>query len=108
VYLKLVRIISFNVYNLIITSFFTQDFLEANQAVSFFVKRKILRDAISVQSLTLENGQTREKLVIKRATAFYGPVMILRYPMGINEEEWIEEMSKFPNMDANRMIAFDE
>jgi hypothetical protein len=77
--------------------------LEASQAVSFFIK--VFRDVASVQSLTLENGQTGEKLVIKGKTEGRDPVTIARYPMGTNEEELIEEMSKFPNRD-NRYIAF--
>jgi hypothetical protein len=86
--------------------------LEANQAVSIFVKLQILcrlqilrRDAASVQSQTLENSQTREKLVIKGATGFYTPTTISRYPFGTNEEEWSEEMSQCQNID-NRMIKF--
>jgi hypothetical protein len=78
--------------------------LEATQAVSFFVKLQNFR-VVHVQSLTLENSQTREKLVIKGATAFDGPAMISRYPMGTNEQVWIEEMSQRPNID-NRMITF--
>jgi hypothetical protein len=85
----------------------TQDFLEATQAVSFFVKLKIVCAAISVQSQTLENSQTREKLVIKGATEFDGSATISRYPMGTNEQEWIEEMSQRPNIYTNRMIKFD-
>jgi hypothetical protein len=85
----------------------TQDFLEANQAVSFFVKLIIFGATASVQSLTLENSQTREKLVIKEATRIYNLATISRYQMGTNEEGWIEEMSQFPKMDANREIVFN-
>jgi hypothetical protein len=63
------------------------------------------RDDDSVQSLTLENGKTREKLVIKGANGDYRPVTISRYPMGTNEKEWIEELSQHSNMD-NRKIEF--
>jgi hypothetical protein len=82
--------------------------LEANQqAVSFFIKLEICGQASSV---TLENGQTREKLVIKGANTDYHPVTISRYPMEINEEEWEEEMSKHSKFDywqINRKIIFD-
>jgi hypothetical protein len=79
--------------------------LEANQAVSFFIKLLFFRDAASVRSLTLENGQTKEKLVIKGANEDYDPVTISRCPMGTNEEEWIDEMSKL-NIH-NRRIEFN-
>jgi hypothetical protein len=79
--------------------------LEANQAVSFFVNLKDFRDDANVQSLTLENGQTQEKLVIKGTTRRH--VSISRFPMGTNEEEWIEEMNQRPNTD-NRKIEFFE
>jgi hypothetical protein len=85
-----------------------QDFLKVNQqAVSFFIKLEKFRDQTSVQSLTLENGQTQEKLVIKGANERYDPVTILRCPMGANEEEWIEEISQNLNTDSNREIIFD-
>jgi hypothetical protein len=81
--------------------------MEATQAYSFFIKLSKFRDEASVQSLTLENGKTREKLVIKGANESYDPVeTISRYPMGTNEEEWNEEMSQFPKID-NRTIKFD-
>jgi hypothetical protein len=81
--------------------------MEATQAVSFFIKLSKFRDDASVQSLTLENGQTQEKLVIKGENESYHPVVtISRCPMGTNEEEWGEEMSQPPNFD-NRTIKFD-
>jgi hypothetical protein len=83
-----------------------QDFLEANQAVTFFIKLEKFRGAASAQSLTLENRKTLEKLVIKRANGDYDPVTISRYPMWTNEEEWVEEMSQHLNTD-NRTIEFD-
>jgi hypothetical protein len=77
--------------------------LEANQAVSFFIELdEDFRDVASVQSLTLENSQTQEKLVIK-GTALC--MTISRYPMGTNEEKWVKEMSQRPNTD-NRRIEF--
>jgi hypothetical protein len=81
--------------------------LEANQAVSFFIKLTSFRDDDSVQSLTLKNGQTQEKLVTKGigTNENYDYVTISRYPMGTNEEEWIKEMRQHPNID-NREIDF--
>jgi hypothetical protein len=80
--------------------------LEANQAVSYFILPTFFRDDDSVQSLTLENGKTREKLVIKGANENSIPVVtISRYPIGTNEKEWIEELSQHSNMD-NRKIEF--
>jgi hypothetical protein len=81
--------------------------LEANQAISFFVKLQIACAAVIAQSQTLENSQTREKLVIKVATSVNDPTTISRYPMGTNEQEWIGELSQCPNIDANRRIVFD-
>jgi hypothetical protein len=76
--------------------------LEANQAVSFFIKLKNFRDQTIVQPLILENGKTQEKMVIK-GTSHY--LSISRYPMGTNEEEWEEEISKRINI-YNRQILF--
>jgi hypothetical protein len=80
--------------------------LEASQPVSFFIKLENFRDQANVQSLTLENGQTQEKLelVIKGVIPGHDSAMISRYPMGTNEE-WIEAMSQFSNID-NRKIEF--
>jgi hypothetical protein len=75
----------------------------ANLAVSFSNKLGRFRDADNVQSLILENGQTREKLAIKGKTRGLEYVSILRYPLGTNEEERIEEIRKHPNID-NRII----
>jgi hypothetical protein len=82
--------------------------LEASQAVSFLIYLKHFRDEVSVQSLTLENGHTQEKLVIRGTNEFlYEPaVSISRCPMGTNEEEWIQEMSQHTNR-YNRIIEFD-
>jgi hypothetical protein len=78
----------------------TQDFLEANQAVSFHINLTFILDDSTAQSLTLENGQTREKLAIKGQARY---VTISRYPMGTNEEEWKEMIN--PNL-GNRTIHF--
>jgi hypothetical protein len=81
---------------------FSQDFLDANQAVSFFACIFDLdmdltdsRYAASVQSISLTNDKTQEKLVIKGI----GPhpehfvMKIARYPMGATEE-WPKEVWK--------------
>jgi hypothetical protein len=82
--------------------------LEANQAVSFFIELEMFRGQASVQSLTLENSKTREKLVIEGVTRDFDHVVkISRYPMGTNEEELNKVMSQYPNTD-NRKIEFDE
>jgi hypothetical protein len=95
----------FTIY--VILVIFTQEFLGANQAVSFFIKLRQFRDEDNVQTLILENDQRREKLVIKGKTRGLEYVSILRYPMGTNEKEWIEEMSQRTNID-NRTIIFDD
>jgi hypothetical protein len=78
--------------------------LEATQAISFFIRLSSFR-APSVQTLTLENSQTREKLVIKGETETqgYDSVSISRYPLGTNEDEWIKEMKQRPNMDSRKI-----
>jgi hypothetical protein len=83
--------------------------LEANQAVSFLIYLKYFRDEASVQSLTLENGQTQEKLVIQGKTELHDHdyVTISRYPMGISEEEWIKVMCQHPTIHKHRSIEFD-
>jgi hypothetical protein len=75
---------------------FLQDFLENNVlAVSFFVKvynpSPWLHVARNVQSESVDNNMTQDKLVIKRVDNDY--VTISRYPMAA-QVEWIEEMQK--------------
>jgi hypothetical protein len=79
--------------------------LDATQAVSFFIELEDFREEANVQPLTLENGKTQEKLVIRGTND--DSVKISRYPMGMNEKEWIEEMSKGPSI-CNRKIGFSE
>jgi hypothetical protein len=88
----------------------TQDFLEANQAVSFFIRFHMFRDEDSVQSLTLENGKTHEKLVIRGKTGDNKFLSISRCPMGTNEAEWIEEIiiDFKDHRIINRHIAFKQ
>jgi hypothetical protein len=104
-------------YNNLTLSNFSQDFLEANgQAVSFFVKvynpSPWLNLASYVQSESVDNNMTQEKLVIKGVDNEY--VTILRYPMAARLE-WIEKMEKsFENLeeewnngDQKRRIELD-
>jgi hypothetical protein len=70
--------------------------LDANQAVSFSAFITGYHNAAIVQSISLANDKTQEKLVIEGND---GPdpakfVKISRYPMGATEE-WIEEMENF-------------
>jgi hypothetical protein len=102
----LIRINSFTCLKFKFLAIFTQDFTEANQAVSFFIKLYNFHDNASVQSLILENGQTQEKLVIKGKSRSRDFVRILRYPIGTNEKEWVEEMSQHTNTH-NRTIEFN-
>jgi hypothetical protein len=65
--------------------------LEVNQtAISFFVYL-YFENATNVQSVTLENGKTQEKLVIRREA--FG-MSISRHPIGATEK-WIEEMNQY-------------
>jgi hypothetical protein len=75
---------------------------KVNQAVSFFIKLENFYDADRILSVTLENSQTREKLVFKSKTGY---VTISRYPMGTNRKEW-KEMCQHPNHD--RQVVFEK
>jgi hypothetical protein len=69
--------------------------LDANQAVSFFACFLGRHGGANVQSISLTNDKTQEKLVIEAIDPNLGYlVMISRYPMGATEE-WIEEMGNF-------------
>jgi hypothetical protein len=71
--------------------------LDANQAVSFVAyigNPRQLRHAINVQSISLTNDKTQEKLVIKGNDLHPEDfVTISRYPMGMEAkaEEWTKE-----------------
>jgi hypothetical protein len=73
-----------------------QDFLEASgQAVSFFVKvynPSPWLNLIRIQSDSVDNNMTQEKLVIK-GEEDNDYVIISRYPMRASVE-WINEMEK--------------
>jgi hypothetical protein len=75
---------------------FSQDFLETNVlAVSFFVKvynpSPWLHVARNVQSESVDNNMTQEKLVIKGVENDH--VTISRYPMAASVE-WINQMEQ--------------
>jgi hypothetical protein len=71
-----------------------KEFMEARQPISFFIHLDELRDTNNVQSFSLDNAITNEKLVIKGAKRRWGPMTISRYPNDV-AEEWIEEMAKY-------------
>jgi hypothetical protein len=65
--------------------------LEAKEtAISLFV-HFFFRDTTNVQTVTLENGKTQEKLVLTREV--FG-MSISRHPVGVNEK-WIEKMNQY-------------
>jgi hypothetical protein len=79
--------------------------LEAKKALTFFIHIKhLVHVNSSVQSLTLDNGQTNEKLVIERKNLFR--VAISRYPIGASEE-WIKTMAENPITDKYRNLIVD-
>jgi hypothetical protein len=81
--------------------------MEANQPVSFFIHLNYFWAAHTVQSFSLENLKTNEKLVIKGAARRWGPMTISRYPMEA-AEEWIEEMAKkYETKKQYRTIRID-
>ena len=67
--------------------------MNSNRAVSFSIWLSFYPDAANVQSLSMDNEKTNEKLVIKGADESYGDVFISRYPVGVSDK-WIDEMSK--------------
>jgi hypothetical protein len=79
--------------------FFSQDFLDANQAVSFFARIVDINPAFrrftaNVQSISRTNDKTQEKLVIEGIGPYPEDfVTISRYPMGATQE-WIRENSQ--------------
>jgi hypothetical protein len=71
--------------------------LSSKRAISFFIR--LYTYELNFQQ-ELENGQTGEKLEIKRTD---GNVLLSRHPIGANEE-WIREMSKKPNYEYRNII----
>jgi hypothetical protein len=82
---------------------FFKDFMEARLPISFFIHLDHFRDADTVQSFSLDNAKTNEKLVIKRVTRRSDSMTISRFPMDA-AEEWIEEMAKYEDEDQYRNI----
>jgi hypothetical protein len=74
--------------------FFSQDFLDAKQAVSFFAFILGKLETGIVQSVSLTNDKTKEQLMIKANDTNPDPddpcpryfVTISRYPMGAKEQ----------------------
>jgi hypothetical protein len=98
-----------------------QDFLKANgQAVSFFAKvynpSPWLHVASNVQSESVDNNMTQEKLIIKGVEGDDTFVTISRYPMAASVE-WIEKMEQsvedmeeewnYEDGDENRKIELN-
>jgi hypothetical protein len=88
---------------------FIQDFLEAKQAISFFVHFIIYNgsDGPVPQPFAVENHQTREKFVVTKATTKKGHnFRISRHSLEENSE-WIEEMAKYEDHYEHRKIAIN-
>jgi hypothetical protein len=81
--------------------------LDANQAVSFFASFWFIDTAANVQSISLDNHKTQEKLVIQ-GNDLHPKILVTisRYPMGPTEE-WIEENAKSIYRQQERKIEVD-
>jgi hypothetical protein len=85
----------------ILPIFALQDFLQAKQAASFYIKivefdgtRELLAP------ISLNNSQTGEKLVITKIAREYTQgidLTISRFPIGTNAEEWHSGMAQHSN-----------
>jgi hypothetical protein len=73
---------------------FPQDFMDSCGAASFFIRLRYFPNADNVQSDSLDNNKTSERLVITGTDHPFGYVTIARHPMQATEE-WIEEMGKY-------------
>jgi hypothetical protein len=75
--------------------------MASKQSISFFIHLLKFRNASNVQTVSQENNQTKEKLVIKGIyeNERYGRVLITRHPMEANGE-WIDEMCEVPEYDC--------
>jgi hypothetical protein len=78
---------------------FPQDFVQSNQAISFFI-HIFRQNARPIESLSLENYQTQEKLVIRGED---GHATISRCPMRASEE-WIEEMGEYSDWESRKIV----
>jgi hypothetical protein len=96
-----------------------QDFSQAIHPVSFFVSTLAFghRGNVQWQDVCLDNGQTNERLVVKKIDdphpgdqLYYQFVLISRYPMGANQE-WIEanqqEIMEWKFHEQNRRIRIE-
>ena len=78
--------------------------MTAKQATSFFINIiKHVWNPLTVQTYTLDNEKTNEKLVVEQDSR---RVKISRYPVGANEE-WIKEMAKYEDTYEYRIITID-
>jgi hypothetical protein len=69
---------------------FAQEFVDAKETISFFIQAVCFSDS-KVQTSSLDNPQTNERLVIKWLDQDQICVTISRHPMEATEE-WIEGM----------------
>jgi hypothetical protein len=69
--------------------------MDSSGAVSFFIHLRYFPNANIVQSDSLENSKTSERLVINGTHQPFKSVTIARHPMQATEE-WIEEMGNNP------------
>jgi hypothetical protein len=89
-----------------------KDFSNAIRPVSFFVHLQIFRhENAERQDISLDNGRTNERLVIKTIDRYSLVVLISRYSVGANQQEWIEanerEIMEWDFHEQNRRIRFD-
>jgi hypothetical protein len=84
--------------------------MEAPQPISFFIHLNVRTSERAqfffhtVQSFSLHNAKTNEKLVMKEATGPWGRMTISRYPMDV-AEKWIEERAEYEDEKyQNRII----
>jgi hypothetical protein len=68
--------------------------MDSSGAVSFFIHLRSFPNADNVQSDSLENSKTSERLVINGNDQRFRHVTIARHPMQATEG-WIEEMGKY-------------
>ena len=91
------------IYSLLI---FSQDFIEAKQAISFFIYLEYYIDRrvppYHLQPLSLENIHTKETLLIKPIADHHATIS--RHPTGTSEA-WIEEMAKYEENNGYRTIT---
>jgi hypothetical protein len=84
--------------------------MDSSGAVSFFIHLQDFSNADNVQSDSLENSKTSERLVINGNDQPFRPVTIARHPMQATEE-WIAKMGKefdteYRYINVEVLIAF--